>query len=104
MADKRSSNTTTTTRKPTKTARPKQSVVASTPKQRSYITSIPKTFDVLWNGMKAKLREDCTTDGGVLLKDKWIQKIKEIKPIVRFLWDSCEHERELARKRGDLSF
>ena len=35
MADKRSSNTaTTTTRKPTKTARPKQSVVASTPKQR----------------------------------------------------------------------
>lgn len=101
MANKRSSNTTVATKKP---ARPKQSVVASTPKQRPYITSIPKTFDILWNGMKAKLREDCTTDGGVLLKDKWIQKIKEIKPIVRFLWDSCEHERELTRKRGDLTF
>ena len=105
MADKRSSNTaTTTTRKPTKTARPKQSVVASTTKQRSYITSIPKTFDELWNGMKAKLRQDYTTAAGVFLKDKWIQKIKEIKPTVRFLWDSCYHERELARKRGDLSF
>ena len=105
MADKRSSNTaTTTTRKPTKTARPKQSVVASTPKQRSYITSIPKTFDELWNGMKAKLREDWITNEGVFNKDKWIQKIKEIKPTVRFLWDSCKPERELAKKRGDLSF
>ena len=54
--------------------------------------------------MKAKLREDCITNEGVFNKDKWIQKIKEIKPTVRFLWDSCKPERELAKKRGDLSF